>query len=229
MLRRPVSAPNVCARPCARAGVDQRRRFHSPPAGDQARRSARRNRVGGAGRRVRTCRGRRRCRLAAHARRGCSRRTRELASELPSTGRSPWRGTTSIAPPSRSEDRRPFPRTTSCCGKHRTACVISSGAGRDSSRAVESSAGHSVRSVIGGLLIDPNISAPLPFAGISYVNLNLFNKGAQLNVFFGGAYGQASWSVPAIAGTRWQVHGDGVGIAVSIQRPCLPRRPRAVL
>jgi hypothetical protein len=85
--------------------------------------------------------------------------------------------------------------------------------GTNNSRAVESSAGHSVRSVIGGLLIDPNISAPLPFAGISYVNLNLFNKGAQLNVFFGGAYGQVSWSVPAIAGTRWQVHGDAVGIA----------------
>jgi hypothetical protein len=85
--------------------------------------------------------------------------------------------------------------------------------GADNSRAVESSAGHSIRSVIGGLLIDPNLSAPLPFAGINYVNLNLFNKGGQLNVFFGGAYGQASWSVPAIAGTRWQVHGDGVGIA----------------
>jgi hypothetical protein len=81
------------------------------------------------------------------------------------------------------------------------------------SRAVETHAGHSIRSVVGGVLIDPNISAPLPFAGISYVNLNLFNKGAQLNVFFGGAYGQASWSVPAIAGTRWQVHGDGFGIA----------------
>ncbi len=76
-------------------------------------------------------------------------------------------------------------------------------------RAVESHAGHSIRCVVGGVLIDPNISVPLPFAGISYVHLNLFNKGAH----FGGAYGQASWSVPAIAGTRWQVHGDGFGIA----------------
>jgi hypothetical protein len=78
---------------------------------------------------------------------------------------------------------------------------------------VESRAGHSLRSVVGGVLIDPSIAAPLPFAGISYVNLNLFNRGGQLNVFFGGAYGQASWSEPAIAGTRWQVHGDGFGIA----------------
>ena len=62
--------------------------------------------------------------------RGCSRPTRELASERPSIARSPWRATTSIALPSRSEDRPPFRRTTSCCGKRRPASVISYGAGR---------------------------------------------------------------------------------------------------
>ena len=82
------------------------------------------------------------------------------------------------------------------------------------SRSVEPQAGHSVRSLVGGVLIDPNITVPLVFAGISYVNLNVLNRGAQLNVFFGGTYGQASWSIPSIAGTRWQAHGSGFGIAV---------------
>jgi hypothetical protein len=39
------------------------------------------------------------------------------------------------------------------------------------------------------------------------VNLDLFGRGAQLNVFFGGIFGQASWAIPAIAGTKWQAHG----------------------
>jgi hypothetical protein len=75
------------------------------------------------------------------------------------------------------------------------------------SRSTATRGSHAIRSVVGGVLIDPNISRPLPFAGLSYVNLDLFGRGAQLNAFFGGVFGQASWSVPAIAGTRWQAHG----------------------
>jgi hypothetical protein len=66
---------------------------------------------------------------------------------------------------------------------------------------------HTVRSLIGGVLVDPNISRPLAFAGLSYVNLDVLGRGAQLNVFFGGVFGQASWTIPAIAGTNWQAHG----------------------
>ena len=36
-----------------------------------------------------------------------------------------------------------------------------------------------VRTLIGGVIIDPNISVPLPFAGLSYVDFNLFNTGTQ--------------------------------------------------
>jgi hypothetical protein len=74
-------------------------------------------------------------------------------------------------------------------------------------RSIASRGNHTVRSVIGGALVDPNISRPLSFAGLSYVNLDLFGRGAQLNVFFGGIFGQASWAIPAIAGTKWQAHG----------------------
>src|SRR4029453_7619259 len=74
-------------------------------------------------------------------------------------------------------------------------------------RAIATRGNHTIRSLIGGVLVDPNISRPLSFAGLSYVNLDLFGRGAQLNVFFGGVFGQAAWAIPAIAGTEWQAHG----------------------
>lgn len=87
--------------------------------------------------------------------------------------------------------------------------VGSLGAGRE----VAPRAGERVRALVFGVIDDPNITNPLPFAGLSYVDLNLFNSGAQLNAFFGGTYGQLSWSVPSIAGSRWQTAGRAFGIA----------------
>ena len=80
-------------------------------------------------------------------------------------------------------------------------------------RTVAPRAGERIRTAVFGLLVDPNITVPLPFAGLSYVDLNLFDTGAQLNAFFGGTYGQLSWSVPSVARTRWQAHGRAFGIA----------------
>jgi hypothetical protein len=72
-----------------------------------------------------------------------------------------------------------------------------------------------VRTLIGGVIVDPNISVPLPFAGLSYVDFNLFNTGTQFNGFFGGTYGQLAFSVPSLGGSRWQLAGRGFGIASS--------------
>jgi len=72
-----------------------------------------------------------------------------------------------------------------------------------------------VRTLIGGVIIDPNISIPLPFAGVSYVDFNLFNTGTQFNGFFGGTYGQLAFAVPSLGGTRWQLGGRAFGIASS--------------
>jgi hypothetical protein len=83
----------------------------------------------------------------------------------------------------------------------------------DDTRSVATSGSHAIRSLIGGVIVDPNISTPLPYAGISYINLDVRGSGAQVNVFFGGVFGQASWSVPSIRGTRWQAHGSAFGIA----------------
>ena len=70
-----------------------------------------------------------------------------------------------------------------------------------------------VRTVALGVIIDPNISTPLPFAGLSYIDFNLFGTGTQVNGFFGGTYGQLAVSVPSLGGTRWQLAGQAFGIA----------------
>jgi hypothetical protein len=72
-----------------------------------------------------------------------------------------------------------------------------------------------VRTLAAGVIIDPNISVPLPFAGLSYVDFNLFGTGTQLSAFFGGTYGQLAFSVPSIGRSRWQVAGRAFGIASS--------------
>ncbi len=72
-----------------------------------------------------------------------------------------------------------------------------------------------VRTLAVGVIVDPNISVPLPFAGLSYVDFNLFGTGTQLSVFFGGTYGQLAFSVPSLGGSRWQLAGRAVGIASS--------------
>ena len=72
-----------------------------------------------------------------------------------------------------------------------------------------------VRTVALGVLIDPNISTPLPFAGLSYVDFNLFGTGTQMNGFFGGTYGQLAMSVPSLGGSRWQLAGRAFAIASS--------------
>jgi hypothetical protein len=72
-----------------------------------------------------------------------------------------------------------------------------------------------MRTLVTGLIVDPNISRPLPFAGLSYVDFDLFGTGMQLNAFFGGTYGQLAFLVPSIGNTRWRLAGRAFGIATS--------------
>ena len=72
-----------------------------------------------------------------------------------------------------------------------------------------------VRTLAAGVIVDPNISIPLPFAGISYVDFDLFGTGTQFNGFFGGTYGQMAFSVPSILKSRWQLAGRAFGIVSS--------------
>jgi len=72
-----------------------------------------------------------------------------------------------------------------------------------------------VRTLAVGVIVDPNISRPLPFAGLSYVDFNLFGTGTQFSGFFGGMFGQLAFSIPSVGGTRWQVAGRAFAIASS--------------
>ena len=76
-------------------------------------------------------------------------------------------------------------------------------------------AAERVRTLAVGVIVDPNISRPLPFAGLSYVDFNLFGTGTQMDGFFGGTYGQLALAVPSLGGTRWQLNARAFGIASS--------------
>jgi hypothetical protein len=72
-----------------------------------------------------------------------------------------------------------------------------------------------IRTFAAGVLVDPNITTPLPFAGLSYVDFDLWHTGTQFSGFFGGSYAQASFSAPSLAGSRWQIAGRALAIATS--------------
>ena len=72
-----------------------------------------------------------------------------------------------------------------------------------------------VRAVAAGLLVDPGISRPLPFAGLSYVDLDFLGTGAQVDGFFGGVFGRLAWAVPSLAGSRWRAEGSAFAVLAS--------------
>jgi hypothetical protein len=85
------------------------------------------------------------------------------------------------------------------------------GGGASATRSETTSATR-ISTAIAGVLVDPNITRPLPFAGLNYADFDLFGTGAQFNGFFGGAYGQAAWSVPSLLGSRWQLAGSAFAV-----------------
>jgi hypothetical protein len=82
-------------------------------------------------------------------------------------------------------------------------------------RVVSETAGTRVTSLTFGVLADPNISVPLPFAGLSYVDFDFLGSGGQFSGFFGGTFGQAAWTVPGVIRPGWQLTGRAFGIGVS--------------
>jgi hypothetical protein len=81
-------------------------------------------------------------------------------------------------------------------------------------RVLAPSAAQRVVTLAFGTLLDPNISVPLPYAGLSYVDFDFLGTGAQFSGFFGGSFGQAAWTLPAFLRPRWQLTGRAFGIAV---------------
>ncbi len=82
-------------------------------------------------------------------------------------------------------------------------------------RVLAPSAAQRVVTLAFGTLLDPNISVPLPYAGLSYLDFDFLGSGAQFSGFFGGSFGQAAWTLPRFLRPRWQLTGRVFGIAVS--------------
>jgi hypothetical protein len=85
----------------------------------------------------------------------------------------------------------------------------------DTGRRLAPDAADHVATAVVGSLFDPNISVPLVFAGVSFVDFNLFRTGAQLNAFAGGTYGRLSFSTAPLFGIGWRLAGDGSAVALS--------------
>jgi len=92
---------------------------------------------------------------------------------------------------------------------------LKKGTAEDAGSPAVSGRADRVRTIAGGVIVDPNISMPLPFAGFSYVDFNFLGSGSQMNAFFGGTYGQLAFSAPSVARTRWQLGGQAFAIASS--------------
>lgn len=87
--------------------------------------------------------------------------------------------------------------------------------GQPAPRVVAPRAGQRVTTLAFGVIDDPNIGVPLPYAGVSYLDFNFLGRGGQINAFYGGTYGQVSWTVPRFLRPGWQLTGRAFGIAVS--------------
>ena len=75
--------------------------------------------------------------------------------------------------------------------------------------ALRTIAGRSTRiwTAAAGLLIDPNINDPLPFAGLGYLDLDFLGTGSQVNAFAAGPFLQLAWSAPSLGRTLVQFRG----------------------
>ena len=74
------------------------------------------------------------------------------------------------------------------------ASTVRSAAGTERTRVLAPDAAQRVVTLAFGMLVDPNISVPLPYAGLSYLDFNFLHTHAQFSGFFGGSYGQAAWT-----------------------------------
>ncbi len=81
-------------------------------------------------------------------------------------------------------------------------------------RVVEEKSSKSQTSLIGGTLYDKSYDFPLPIAGVNYLNFDLWGKGKQLNVFFGGVVLLANYSDPAFLNSKFDFGVNIAGFAI---------------
>ena len=67
--------------------------------------------------------------------------------------------------------------------------------------------------ILGGFY-DPSVGYPVPLAGVQYFDFDLFKKGKQLSLFFGGVLLTANYTDPALFGSRFDLGVDLFGSAI---------------
>jgi hypothetical protein len=72
------------------------------------------------------------------------------------------------------------------------------------------------RSLFGllGTFYDPSVGYPVPLIGVQYFDFDLWNKGKQLSVFFGGVVLTGNYTDPALAGSHFDLGVDVFATAI---------------
>ena len=65
-----------------------------------------------------------------------------------------------------------------------------------------------------GAFYDDSLDYPLPLLGIQHFNFDLWGKGKQLSVFFGGVLLTANYTDPSLAGSRFDLGADLFAVAI---------------
>ncbi len=65
-----------------------------------------------------------------------------------------------------------------------------------------------------GAFYDDSLSYPIPLIGLQHFNFDLWGRGKQASVFFGGALLTANYTDPGLAGSRFDLGADLFAIAV---------------
>ena len=66
-----------------------------------------------------------------------------------------------------------------------------------------------------GTFYDPSVGYPVPLLGVQYFDFDLWSKGKQLSIFFGGALATVNYTDPALADSRFDLGVDLFGTAIA--------------
>ncbi len=66
---------------------------------------------------------------------------------------------------------------------------------------------------LAGGFYDKSLNYPVPLLGVQHFNFDLWGKGKQLSVFFGGALLTTNYTDPSLAGSRFDLGADLFGVA----------------
>ena len=82
------------------------------------------------------------------------------------------------------------------------------------SRIVEEKVSKKSTFALAGAFYDDSLDFPLPLLGVQHFNFDLWGKGKQLSLFFGGALLTANYTDPSLFGGRFDLGADLFGVAV---------------